>query len=56
MVENKRTYSPDSNNSGKPGQGYCGVMADTLNSFPEKKRNPLLHLELQACNIAPLSK
>jgi hypothetical protein len=33
MAENKRTYSPDSNNSGKAGQGYCGVMRDTLNSF-----------------------
>jgi hypothetical protein len=33
MAENKRTYSPDSNNSGLPGQGYCGVMPDTLNSF-----------------------
>jgi hypothetical protein len=56
MAENKRTYSPDSNNRGNAGQGYCGVMPDTLNSFSGENRNPLLHLELHACNIAPLSK
>jgi hypothetical protein len=33
IAQNKRTYSPDSNNSGKAGQGYSGVMRDTLNSF-----------------------
>jgi hypothetical protein len=33
IAQNKRTYSPDSNNSGKMGQGYSGVMRDTLNSF-----------------------
>jgi hypothetical protein len=40
MAENKRTYSPDSNNRGKAGQGYSGVMLDTLNSFSGKIRNP----------------
>jgi hypothetical protein len=33
IAQNKRTYCPDSNNSGKSGQGYSGVMWDTLNSF-----------------------
>jgi hypothetical protein len=33
IAQNKRTYSPDSNNRGKDGQGYSGVMRDTLNSF-----------------------
>jgi len=55
-AENKRPSSPDSNNLGTPGQGYAGVMPDTLKSFPKKIDNPLLHLELRACNIAPLSQ
>jgi hypothetical protein len=40
MAQNKGTYSPDSNNSGDAGQGYSGVMRDTLNSFPGEIFNP----------------
>jgi hypothetical protein len=42
MAENKRTYSPDSNNSGKAGQGYSGVMRDTLNSFSWEKTQSIV--------------
>jgi 3-dehydroquinate dehydratase/shikimate dehydrogenase len=31
-------------------------MPDTLKSFSSKNPSPLLHLQLRACNIAPLSK
>jgi 3-dehydroquinate dehydratase / shikimate dehydrogenase len=31
-------------------------MRGTLKSFPQKIHNPLLHLQLRACNIAPLLK
>jgi hypothetical protein len=42
MAQNKRTYSPDSNNRGKAGQGYSGVMRDTLNSFFEENSQSIV--------------
>ena len=47
-------FQSDSNKQGKSGQGYGGVMQGTLKSFERAPiDNPLLHLQLQACNIAP---
>jgi hypothetical protein len=42
MAQNKRTYSPDSNNSGGGGQGYSGVMRDTLNSFSKENSQSIV--------------
>jgi hypothetical protein len=42
IAQNKRTYSPDSNNRGRAGQGYSGVMRDTLNSFFRKNSQSIV--------------
>jgi hypothetical protein len=45
-------FQSDSNKRGNSGQGYGGVMQGTLKSFCACAiDNPLLHLQLRACNI-----
>jgi len=49
-----RGLHSESNKGLEEGQGYEGVIAGRSKSlFPDFPHNPLLHLELGACNIAP---